>query len=149
MAAWMVAMLSFSSAAPYMPDMPMQPRPMAETSGPFFPNRRICIGIARLVARHEQMKFGRQRNHVNCDIDACWFFACESSLDSRAQVLYLAYALGVASKRRGNLMILGVAKLCARQPVFSGDNFLKVLGGRPTVVVHHRHDDGQLVAHHG
>ena len=37
MAAWIVAMLSFSSAAPYIPDMPMQPRPIAETSGPFFP----------------------------------------------------------------------------------------------------------------
>jgi hypothetical protein len=23
--------------------MPIQPRPIAETSGPFFPNRRICI----------------------------------------------------------------------------------------------------------
>ena len=33
-AAWMVAMLSASSAGPYMPHMPMQPRAMGKTAGP-------------------------------------------------------------------------------------------------------------------
>ena len=36
-AAWIVAMLSARSAGPYMSDMPMQPRPMAETLGPCGP----------------------------------------------------------------------------------------------------------------
>ncbi len=33
-AAWIVAMLSRRSAGPYIPDIPMQPNPIRETSGP-------------------------------------------------------------------------------------------------------------------
>src|SRR5271155_2461967 len=42
-AAWMVAMLSCRSAGPYMPDMPMQPRPIADTTGPWVPSFRFFI----------------------------------------------------------------------------------------------------------
>ena len=42
-AAWIVAMLSARSAGPYMPDMPMQPSPIAETSGPLLPSLRRLI----------------------------------------------------------------------------------------------------------
>src|SRR5947209_7978520 len=42
-AAWIVAMLSARSAGPYMPDMPMQPRPRAETSGPVDPSLRLTM----------------------------------------------------------------------------------------------------------
>src|SRR5436305_15051236 len=37
-AEWMVAMLSSRSAVPYTPDMAMQPRPTADTSGPRTPS---------------------------------------------------------------------------------------------------------------
>src|SRR6202040_2238803 len=37
-------MLSASSDGPYIPDMPMQPKPMAETWGPAEPNWRVNIG---------------------------------------------------------------------------------------------------------
>src|SRR5579862_1871576 len=105
----------------------MQPRPIAETSGPFFPRRWICIGVTRSVTRHEQMKFGRQWNHVNRYVDACRLAAREGGFDSGAKLLYLGYALSVTSEGRGDFVILGVAKLRARQPVFTGDDFLKVL----------------------
>src|SRR6266436_6346291 len=39
-AAWMVAILSASSAGPYTSDMPIQPSPRAETCGPFLPRVR-------------------------------------------------------------------------------------------------------------
>src|SRR5690606_41781642 len=38
MAAWMVARLSASSAAPYIPDIPMHPSPRGKTSGPVAPS---------------------------------------------------------------------------------------------------------------
>src|SRR6478736_5702510 len=37
----MVAMLSSRSAGPYMPDIPMQPKPTRDTSGPCSPSRVI------------------------------------------------------------------------------------------------------------
>src|ERR1041384_1090979 len=40
----MVAVLSRSSAAPYMPDMPMHPSAMGNTAGPAAPSRRSTIG---------------------------------------------------------------------------------------------------------
>jgi len=39
-AAWMVAMLSRSSAGPYIPDMPIQPSASGKTEGPAEPSRR-------------------------------------------------------------------------------------------------------------
>src|SRR5574337_1431306 len=42
-AAWMVAMLSARSLAPYISDIPMQPRPMAGTLGPLWPSVRNII----------------------------------------------------------------------------------------------------------
>src|SRR5947209_20314740 len=39
-AAWIVASLSCSSAGPYMPDFPMQPRPTGMTVGPLLPSVR-------------------------------------------------------------------------------------------------------------
>src|SRR4051812_11652315 len=36
-------MLSASSAGPYMPDMPMHPRPTTETAGPPLPSARVCM----------------------------------------------------------------------------------------------------------
>src|SRR3954468_20943013 len=52
-AAWIVAMLSARSAGPYMPDMPMQPRPSAETAGPEEPRERVSI---RLKANRFQIQ---------------------------------------------------------------------------------------------
>src|SRR5215510_4026351 len=49
-AAWIVAMLSASSAGPYPPDMPMQPRPTSETGGPLRPRGRVRI-VVLLVER--------------------------------------------------------------------------------------------------
>src|SRR5579875_3388889 len=43
MAAWIVAMLSSSFAAPYIPDIPMQPSPRGKTSGPVAPSRRVLV----------------------------------------------------------------------------------------------------------
>jgi hypothetical protein len=40
-----VAMLSASSACPYIPDIPMQPSPTAETCGPPFPSVRVCMAL--------------------------------------------------------------------------------------------------------
>ena len=40
-ASWMVAMDSLSSDWPYIPDMPMHPRAMAETVGPLVPSWRV------------------------------------------------------------------------------------------------------------
>src|ERR1017187_5193835 len=40
-------MLSCRSAGPYMPDMPMQPRPRADTVGPLVPSGRCCILFLR------------------------------------------------------------------------------------------------------
>jgi hypothetical protein len=37
-AAWIVAMLSSRSAGPYIPDIPMQPKPTRDTSGPCSPS---------------------------------------------------------------------------------------------------------------
>src|SRR3954447_23978598 len=42
-AAWIVATLSSSSVAPYMPDISMQPRPNALTVGPVVPSCRVCM----------------------------------------------------------------------------------------------------------
>src|SRR5687768_10628319 len=48
-ARWMVAIASSMSTAPYIalipatPAMPMQPRPMAETSSPWAPSLRRCM----------------------------------------------------------------------------------------------------------
>src|SRR5690348_13775991 len=44
----MVAMASWRSAGPYVPDIAMQPRPIAETSGPLFPSLRVCIAATSL-----------------------------------------------------------------------------------------------------
>jgi len=41
-----VAMLSARSDGPYFPDMPMQPRPRAETVGPWSPSWRIVHGLS-------------------------------------------------------------------------------------------------------
>src|SRR4051812_27491646 len=46
-AAWMVPTDSASSAGPYMPDMPMAPRPRAGTVGPVAPRRRVGTGMPR------------------------------------------------------------------------------------------------------
>jgi len=43
-AAWIVAMLSASSAGPYMPDIPIHPRPIADTVGPLDPSWCVFIG---------------------------------------------------------------------------------------------------------
>src|ERR1700739_4307488 len=42
-AAWTVAIDSARSAVPYMADMPMRPRPMAETRGPVAPSWRVIM----------------------------------------------------------------------------------------------------------
>src|SRR3954452_18651371 len=42
-AAWIVATLSSSSAGPYAPDIPMQPRASALTVGPVLPSCRVCM----------------------------------------------------------------------------------------------------------
>ena len=47
-AAWIVAMLSRRSAGPYMPDIPMQPSPIRDTSGPFAPSMFV-IGRSSVV----------------------------------------------------------------------------------------------------
>jgi hypothetical protein len=39
----MVAKLSVSSVAPYIPLMPMQPKAMGKTSGPVDPSLRRCL----------------------------------------------------------------------------------------------------------
>ncbi|MGX1269838.1 hypothetical protein RKD18_003032 [Streptomyces phaeoluteigriseus] len=39
----MVATDSARSASPYNADMPMQPRPRAETWGPAVPRVRVCV----------------------------------------------------------------------------------------------------------
>src|SRR6266542_82538 len=44
-AAWIVAMLSASSAGPYRSDIPMHPSPIADTSGPFLPSLRTFIDV--------------------------------------------------------------------------------------------------------
>ena len=106
-------------------------------------------GFIRSVPRHEQMKFGRQRSDVNRHVDACRLAAREGGFDCGSKILYFGHALGVASERRGNLVILGVAKLRANQASFSGNNFLKMLGSGPTVVVHDHDNDRQLMADHG
>ncbi len=54
----MVAMLSSRSAAPYMPDMPMHPKPTAETTGPAAPN---CL-LGCIAATLEESR-GRERTH--------------------------------------------------------------------------------------
>src|SRR4051812_21845406 len=41
-------MLSLRSVGPYMSDMPMQPRPIAETRGPFRPSDRAIISRSLL-----------------------------------------------------------------------------------------------------
>ena len=41
-AAWIVAMLSRSSAGPYIPDMPMHPSANGNTAGPAAPSFRIA-----------------------------------------------------------------------------------------------------------
>src|SRR5262245_26502001 len=38
-------MLSLRSAGPYVPDMPMAPRPSADTAGPAAPHWRPCISF--------------------------------------------------------------------------------------------------------
>jgi hypothetical protein len=43
MAAWMVRTPSSWSLAPYMPENPMQPRPMGETEGPFVPRGSVSV----------------------------------------------------------------------------------------------------------
>src|SRR5581483_8846803 len=42
----MVAMLSFSSAGPYMPDIPIHPNAMGYTRGPDLPSRRASIKLS-------------------------------------------------------------------------------------------------------
>jgi len=51
-AAWMVATLSASSVAPYIPDIPMQPSPKGNTEGPVAPSftvlsRVVIAGLRR------------------------------------------------------------------------------------------------------
>src|SRR5690242_12468937 len=48
-AAWTVAMLSARSDGPYMPDMPIAPRPRAETVGPVLPRVRVSMGGSSFV----------------------------------------------------------------------------------------------------
>ena len=48
----MVAMLSARSAGPYIPDIPMQPRPIAETGGPARPSVVIFMGQVILSIAH-------------------------------------------------------------------------------------------------
>src|SRR5215218_4051778 len=52
-AAWIVAMLSARSAGPYMPDIPMAPRPISETTGPVAPSVRVVIMPSMMAARRE------------------------------------------------------------------------------------------------
>src|SRR6266851_3349459 len=40
-------MLSLSSVPPYIPDIPMQPSPIALTVGPVAPSRRVVIVVIR------------------------------------------------------------------------------------------------------
>src|SRR5262245_57037738 len=47
----MVAMPSASSAGPYPPDMPMQPSPSSETTGPLRPRRRVRMTTLQKRAR--------------------------------------------------------------------------------------------------
>src|SRR3954454_19544392 len=44
-AAWIVAMLSSRSAAPYEPDIDMAPRLRAETAGPVAPRFLVCMVV--------------------------------------------------------------------------------------------------------
>src|SRR4051794_1332847 len=44
-AAWIVAMLSSRSAAPYEPDIDMAPRLRAETAGPVVPRFLVCMFV--------------------------------------------------------------------------------------------------------
>src|SRR5438270_643880 len=57
-AAWIVAMLSVRSAGPYMPDMPMAPRPIAETTGPLLPRRRCCMVSSLFVQPGAKRRHG-------------------------------------------------------------------------------------------
>src|SRR5213075_3110314 len=67
MAAWMVAMLSARSAGPYMPDMPMQPRPKAETCGPVLPSVVYFMVVSPMV-RQMTRRYGRTlREFALCD----------------------------------------------------------------------------------
>src|SRR6266849_5914344 len=47
----MTAADSASSALPYTPDMPMHPRPIADTDSPLLPNGRLCIWSSWSEAR--------------------------------------------------------------------------------------------------
>src|ERR1700687_4467997 len=60
----MVAMLSARSAVPYMPDMPMHPRPMADTIGPVDPSCRLSMTISSLDVR-----FGFPRGSCRPGVD--------------------------------------------------------------------------------
>ena len=62
---WIVAMLSASSAAPYMPDIAMQPSPTAKSRGPSFPSERVRFmpsdsppALARLATRTRRRAAG-------------------------------------------------------------------------------------------
>ena len=55
-AAWMVAMLSARSLGPYMPDMPMQPRPTIETFGPVLPSLRVIMPCLRSIGCYRNAK---------------------------------------------------------------------------------------------
>ncbi|GAA1851027.1 hypothetical protein GCM10009687_16860 [Asanoa iriomotensis] len=58
-AACTVAMLSPRSEAPYAPDMPIAPKPSAETTGPPVPRVRVCI-----TPTLRQAKTGRKRAFI-------------------------------------------------------------------------------------
>src|SRR5581483_10628908 len=68
-ARWSVAMLSASSTGPYVPDMPMHPRPIAVTSGPARP-RRFVFSILCKVATAEGLASTRANHDLMTEHEA-------------------------------------------------------------------------------
>src|SRR5271170_7196399 len=113
-AAWMVAMLSARSAGPYMPDMPMQPRPRAEARGPALPSWRCCKATSN---RPGSVRAGRRDEHRIGAI-GLWKVALQL-LDLRQVV---DDDVGVARILRQKILMIGLGRIEGPAGLDGGDD---------------------------